>query len=158
MRSRFSPLLITVLLMFVISLAATSMTARAAGPHDNDCKDCHSIHYSRGDAILAVDPFQTENPSTGMTITDVSSLCLGCHNDAGEATAIDLMRSHPIGIAPKKATVPRDKLSPEGLLACVSCHDPHPSNDSYAYLIVSTDGGSSMGKFCAVCHPYQGEQ
>lgn len=156
MKSRSSSFISAGLFLFSV-FCLIAVPAGAAGPHDNECKDCHSIHYSRGDAIIAVDPFQPQNPSTGMSVTDVSSLCLGCHNEDGDATAIELHQSHPIGITPVTATVPPDKLSENGLLSCVSCHDPHPSNPHYAYLIVDTDDGAVMGEFCAVCHPQKRE-
>ncbi len=155
MTSRDTFLRVAGLLMVGVLLA--SPAAFAAGSHDNECIECHSIHDARGEAIIAVDPFNPDNPSTGAVISDVSSLCMGCHNEMGDASEIKLMNSHPVGLSPVKAAVPSGRLSEDGLLTCVSCHDPHPSNPNYAYLITDVVGGSEMGLFCAICHPLQRE-
>jgi len=131
---------------------------RAFGPHDNECVECHGIHTAEGKSLIGVVPFEPENPSTGTAVTDVSSLCLGCHSDQGGILEIDLMKTHPIGIIPKRAQVPRDSLSVDGSLTCVSCHDPHPSNPNYMYLRADVTGGGDMGIFCEICHPSKRER
>ena len=127
-------------------------TLRAYGPHDNECIDCHGIHTAEGGALIGVEPFEPENPSTGTLLSDSSALCLGCHSDQGGILEIDLMRTHPIGIAPKRAMVPPENLSPEGTMTCTSCHDPHPSNPNYMYLKGEVSGPGDMGSFCEICH------
>ena len=130
----------------------------AYGSHDNECIECHGIHTAEGAALIGVQPFEPENPSTGTTLQDVSSLCLGCHSDQGGVLEVDLMKTHPIGIIPKRAQVPAGNLSVNGTLTCASCHDPHPSNPNYMYLRTNVSGGSDMGSFCEVCHPGKRER
>ncbi len=144
------------LAVLMILLAPTALWA--FGPHDNECVECHGIHTAQGAALIGVEPFETENPSTGTVVRDVSSLCLGCHSDQGGILEIDLMRTHPIGIIPKKAQVPQDNLSFEGTLTCTSCHDPHPSNPNYMYLRADVSGGGDMGAFCEICHAEKRER
>jgi predicted CXXCH cytochrome family protein len=130
----------------------------AFGSHDNECVECHDIHTAQGAALIGVEPFEAENPSTGTLVRDSSSLCLGCHSDQGGVLEVDLMKTHPIGIIPKRAQVPQGNLSLDGTLTCTSCHDPHPSNPNYMYLRTNVSGGSDMGSFCEVCHPGKRER
>ena len=134
----------------MILLAPASLWA--FGSHDNECVECHGVHTAQGSALIGVEPFEPQNPSTGTLVQDSSSLCLGCHSDQGGVLEVDLMKTHPIGIIPKRASVPAENLSLEGTLTCTSCHDPHPSNPNYKYLRVGTSEGRKMGAFCAYCH------
>lgn len=126
---------------------------QAFGSHDNDCTECHGIHAAKGRSLIAVAPVEAANPTTGAPVKDVSALCLGCHSAQGGVLEIDLMKSHPIGITPKQAKVPAPNLSLDGALTCMSCHDPHPSNPNYKYLIGKVASAKEMGAFCAICHP-----
>ena len=130
----------------------------AFGPHDNECIECHGIHTAEAPGLIGVEPFAPENPNTGTPVGDMSSLCLGCHSDQGGILEIDLMRSHPIGIIPKRAQVPPENLSIDGTLTCASCHDPHPSNPNYMYLRAEVSGSGNMGAFCELCHPSKRER
>jgi predicted CXXCH cytochrome family protein len=130
----------------------------AYGSHDNECIECHGVHTAEGAALIGVQPFEPENPSTGTPVIDVSSLCLGCHSDQGGVLEVDLMKTHPIGIIPKRASVPAENLSLEGTLTCTSCHDPHPSNPNHMYLRADVSGSGEMGTFCAICHPSKRER
>jgi predicted CXXCH cytochrome family protein len=139
-------------------LLVTPSSLLAYGSHDNECIECHGIHTAEGAALIGVEPYQPENPSTGTVVRDVSSLCLGCHSEQGGVLEIYLMKSHPIGIIPKQAKVPAGNLSVDGALTCTSCHDPHPSNPNYMYLRGDIGGSGDMGAFCAICHPGKREQ
>lgn len=143
----------------VVTVAAVALAlmipgaVMAAGPHDNGCTECHSLHDTKGPKAFAVTPNATEKYShNGKVVGGVDALCLGCHNDEEGIIPIGLMKSHPVGLAPVKATVPADLLSEDGTLGCTSCHDPHPSNANYKYLNVPTVGGSKLGSFCVQCH------
>jgi nitrate reductase cytochrome c-type subunit len=144
------------ILLLAVALLLVGGTALAFGPHDNNCVECHSLHYAKGAAIIGVDPVVTDNPATeAKTFGDVS-LCLGCHNDDEGIMPILLTTTHPVGMKPNKVVVPAGLLREDGTLGCTSCHDPHPSNPNYQYLRI--DGGSiaksgELGKFCAICHP-----
>ena len=127
--------------------------ALAYGPHDPNCVECHSIHYARGQAILSVAPNTAEqNPSTGTGAAGDTALCLGCHNEDEGIMPIHLASTHPVGMKPNRVQVPADLLKGNGTLGCTSCHDPHPSNPSYKYLLGNVAKGSELGRFCAQCH------
>lgn len=140
----------------LILILAFAPAAFAAG-HDIDCKECHSVHNAKGAFIFSVQPFSGQT-ATGTTIKpdQIDALCLGCHNEEMGIIPIDLNHSHPTGVQPGKIKVP-EKLLRSGLLTCVGCHDPHPSNQNYKYLIVDTHDGRDMGVFCAKCHPAQSD-
>ncbi len=130
----------------------------AAGAHDMHCTDCHSTHYAKGDYIVGVTPKQGAiNPARTRTAEGAASvdvLCLGCHNEDQGIMPIDLATTHPTGVKPTYAPVPQ-RLLWDGVFTCVSCHNPHPSNENYKYLIVPTAQGKEMGVFCVQCHPQQ---
>ncbi|NDY58051.1 cytochrome C [Desulfovibrio sulfodismutans] len=143
--------------IFALGAIFCSSSALAAG-HDVDCKDCHSVHASKGAFIFSVAPLAEQSTAFGGKLdpAQVDALCLGCHNDKSGITPIMLKNSHPTGVTPKKLKVPEAMLR-KGLLTCVGCHDPHPSNQNYKYLTINTNNGKDMGVFCASCHPGQSD-
>jgi predicted CXXCH cytochrome family protein len=127
--------------------------SQAAGPHDNNCTECHSLHDTKADPAFGIMPNTSEKyKHSGAPAAGVDSLCLGCHNEDEGIAPIHFMKSHPVGLKPVKANVPAEVLSDGGLLTCTSCHDPHPSNTNAKYLRIATDGGKVLGRFCAYCH------
>lgn len=127
----------------------------AAGPHDENCVECHSVHYAKGDFIIGAEPNQkVDNPASATKADGIEALCLGCHNKDQGIMPIHLSTTHPTGIIPSYVNVP-DKLLRDGKFSCVSCHNPHPSNNNYKYLVVDTEKGAKIGRFCAVCHTEQ---
>lgn len=145
-----------VLFLAVISLSLLlfNKAGFSYGPHDENCVECHSIHMAKGDKLPAVNLSQ-DKYKTGETVKGTDAFCLGCHNKNVGIAPIDLHKTHPVGMTPKKARVPSSNLSADGTFGCIGCHDPHPSNPNYKYLVVDTNGGKNMGKFCAYCHPAQ---
>jgi len=147
--------------MLFVTLLALPTGAMAAGAHEDlACVGCHGIHTAKaGEVIFAVAPNSLDvNPRTQKIYSGVTALCLGCHqsSDKGGDDILPIAghMSHPFNITeinPKVAAVPTSLLR-EGSFECVSCHDPHPSNPNYRYLRVDTEGGSSMSRFCSVCH------
>jgi predicted CXXCH cytochrome family protein len=132
-----------------------AQVAMAAGPHDENCVSCHNVHYAKGNFIIGPQPNTTlDNPAANAKISGIESLCLGCHNEAEGIMPIHLTTTHPTGVAPTYVKVP-ERLLRDGKLSCVSCHNPHPSNTNYKYLVVDTQNGSNMGVFCATCHTEQ---
>lgn len=132
------------LLLIVVALLAPS-PARPAGGHGAvGCTACHGLKKVEG----------------------TSSFCLACHatkeKGGRDIKPIDGHVSHPFGLAtvnPRRAKVPPELLRQDGRFDCLSCHDPHPSNASYAYLRVDTGAkGKDMEAFCAVCHPAKSGQ
>ncbi len=151
------------LLMALCVLAfgcATAGPLHAEGPHDMDCMGCHTTHYAKGDYAIGVQPLtDTDNPARtriGPKAADIDAICLGCHNDDQGIIPVNLHTTHPTGVKPTYTSVPANLLW-EGVFTCTSCHDPHPSNANYAYLVVDTNGGKDMGTFCAKCHPGQSD-
>lgn len=143
---------------FLIAFLTIPVFVFAAGPHDPNCIECHSIHDAKGARLIAVTPLAPNNPSTGSTLTGGNTLCLGCHSDEGGVLPIDLMKTHPVGMKPVKVLVPGEVLDKDGTLRCMSCHDPHPANANYKYLVVNTNDGDDMGAFCGYCHTAQVEK
>jgi hypothetical protein len=137
-----------------LCVMAISKQGMAYGPHDENCAECHSIHASKGEHLPAVNLSQ-EKYLSGETVKGTDAFCLGCHNAKIGIMPIALTKTHPVGITPKKAKVPASSLSASGLFHCMGCHDPHPANPNYKYLVVDTNGGKTMGKFCNYCHPAQ---
>lgn len=132
--------------------------AYAAGPHEGlDCLGCHDPHYAKANKLFKVENTVYPNPRTGKPIDGISALCLGCHNlpEYGGAGVrpIYLHMTHPVNVVPNAKIAEVDaKLLRDGILQCVSCHDPHPSNPNWKYLRVDTSGGGKVGQFCALCH------
>lgn len=131
--------------------------AGAEGPHDMQCMDCHTTHYAKGSYAIGVKPKIELNPArtrSSANVEAIDALCLGCHNEEQGIKPVKIHTTHPTSIKPTYAKVP-EKLLWEGKLTCVSCHNPHPSNQNHMYLIVQTNKGKDMGVFCAQCHPEQ---
>lgn len=136
----------------------------AFGPHEGlDCLGCHDPHYAKAMKLFKVNNPSHPNPRTGKNVDGTSALCLGCHN-LGESGGtgvrpIYLHMTHPVNVKPnpKIAKMP-DNLARDGVIQCVSCHDPHPSNNQWKYLRVDTKGGANVGEFCMACHPAKVDQ
>jgi len=133
--------------------------AFAAGAHDGlQCTGCHNIHYAKGPIIFDVAPNSKAMPAKAAAGRTIAALCLGCHADADKGgmgiLPISEHTTHPFGsrVNGRVAKVP-DGLLRDGIMDCVSCHDPHPSNPNYKYLRVDTAGGKKMAQFCDLCHP-----
>ncbi len=149
------------LLMLCLAACILLLTtsAFAAGPHDMECMECHSTHYAKGDYAVGVKPLFSGNPArtrVGANIVDIDALCIGCHNEEEGILPVNMHTTHPTGITPTYTKVPRELLK-DGVFSCVSCHNPHPSNANYKYLILPTEEGGNMGTFCAKCHPNQSD-
>jgi len=134
--------------------------AFASGAHDGlQCTGCHNIHYAKGPIIFEVAPNTKAMPQGSVqNQKTIAALCLGCHADADKGgqgiLPISAHTTHPFGkmVNKKVANVPEGLLR-DGVMDCVSCHDPHPSNSNYKYLRVDTKGGKNMAEFCDMCHP-----
>ncbi|MCX7991899.1 MAG: cytochrome C, partial [Proteobacteria bacterium] len=120
MKKVLFPVLTALIVLFAVNVSF------AYGPHDENCVECHSIHQSKGESLPAVYN-TTEKYGTGEALKSVDAFCIGCHNKNTGIMPIEIHKTHPVGVAPKKAKVPADYLR-KGVFVCVSCHDPHPSN------------------------------
>ena len=144
------------ILCILVGLAFAGL-AWAEGPHDMQCMDCHTTHYAKGSYAIGVQPKIELNPArtkSAANVEAIDALCLGCHNEDSGIKPVKIHQTHPTSVKPTYAKVP-EKLLWDGKMTCVSCHNPHPSNTNYMYLIVSTSKGKDMGVFCAQCHPEQ---
>jgi hypothetical protein len=143
--------------IFACGAILCAKPALAVG-HDVDCKDCHSVHAAKGPFIFSVAPLAEQSTAFGGKLdpSQVDALCLGCHNEKNGIAPIMLKNSHPTGVTPKKLKVPETMLR-KGMLTCVGCHDPHPSNQNYKYLSINTNNGKDLGVFCGACHPAQSD-
>ena len=150
-------LLVSALALAVLVLLPA--LASAEGPHDMDCMGCHTTHYAKGDYAFGVQPLSPDNPARTRvrpSAAKIDALCLGCHNEKEGIKPIKMHTTHPTGVKPLYTQVPA-QLMWEDTFSCVSCHNPHPSNANYMYLIVDTAKGKNMGVFCAKCHPAQSD-
>ncbi len=132
------------LVLLLLSLLVPS-PARPAGGHGTiGCVACHGLKKVEG----------------------TSSFCLRCHStrEQGGRDILPITQhtSHPYDLAtvnPRVARIPAELARPDGRFACLSCHDPHPSNANYKYLRVDTGAkGGNMDVFCAACHPSKSDQ
>jgi hypothetical protein len=81
-----------------LAILASPAVIYAAGPHDNDCTECHSLHETVASPAFRVAPNTTEKyVGTGQTVSGTDALCLGCHNEDEGIIPIHLMKSHPVG-------------------------------------------------------------
>jgi len=143
----------------VLATLFASTQLFAYGPHEGlDCLGCHDPHYAKAMKLFKVNNPSHPNPRTGKNVDGVSALCLGCHN-LGETGGtgvkpVYLHMTHPVNVKPnsKIAKMP-ETLARDGMIQCVSCHDPHPSNNQWRYLRVDTKNGANVGEFCMTCHP-----
>jgi len=138
---------------------------RGSGEEDfggrNFCANCHSDRSGRGlgnmhwtvPGVAHVRSMDDGHRSVG-SLDGYSRQCLGCHDgvsasdygfttggNSGVANAIDLRRTHPVGIPYKRmgkhnrnarlrpaSLLPREVRLPAGRVSCVSCHDLYAKN------------------------------
>jgi len=108
------------------------------------CYTCHtdrqaqvenskSIHPVAGDCLTCHSPHGSEHKHN--LKDDVYSLCTSCHEDQ--------KLNHPVGRHPLRFV----KLKSGDELSCVSCHNPHGSEDDH--LLRFAGGGMEV---CSQCH------
>jgi predicted CXXCH cytochrome family protein len=130
-------------LAFLVAAVLFPAPARPAGGHGPvTCMGCHSIKGVE---------------------RNTAAFCLVCHGDKEQGgrgiRPISQHLSHPYAktqINPRVAKVSPDLLV-DGRFECLSCHDPHPSNENFAYLRVPVKP-HDMNVFCAACHPSKTDQ
>jgi|Deesub1362B_J571_1020462.scaffolds.fasta_scaffold00365_14 predicted CXXCH cytochrome family protein len=91
-------------LALVLALAAVAAAQSSKAPEiKQDCSLCHISH---------------EMAAGGLLKAPVGQLCLGCHPQRVGAT------EHVVDVAPSMEVPPELPLR-DGLLTCITCHDPH---------------------------------
>ncbi len=115
------------------------------------CSACHASHRRVEPKVPQPERAITEGPDR---------LCASCHHPAGLAPEkpVSLLR-HPTGPATGEAAtgihgrLPLYNLSgehtPDGFVACASCHDPHADSRKAPGLL---RGGPEAAKLCVECH------
>ena len=137
--------------LILATLSVLLLTDVVWAQHDENCLDCHSLHYAKTARMLMTnDPDVSINSHTRKPLDGLNSMCMGCHSGDG-GPEITIMQTHPVGLTPIKVKVPANRLR-DGKITCVGCHDPHPSNTNYKYLLVDTKDGTNMSKLCGICH------
>ncbi len=138
------------LFIFLVTLLAclipTTVWAKAHG----DCRNCHQNAEADNYTLISRPTYNLLNPFTSKPYGVIDALCMSCHQEF-KAKSI-----HPVGIIPRKISLPNDAKGfpgQENQITCCSCHDPHPENKNYMYLRWSADEGINISKFCvAKCH------
>jgi hypothetical protein len=155
----------------LLLVAASVRDAVPAYYHDLEknrqpCRDCHTLHYSEGDALpLGVEP---GGPFQQLLIrATTNKLCLFCH-DGSDPKAPDVLgpvamydgsgdehsgagffdnsggfsnvKGHDLGL--NSATVPFSSMT-NVTLTCASCHDPHGTSN-YRNVLTAPAGGLGM--------------
>ncbi len=111
---------------------------RARSRLDEDQLTCMSCHRPHG---------ASEEPLLVLSSTD-GTLCVSCHTDRTAE-----LSQHPLDMEVSEAVATRVEdlggvLGPDGLLTCMSCHDPHLSTGDTLLRAEGEDGGSP----CESCH------
>jgi hypothetical protein len=135
-----------------------------AGQGHQDCSMCHKVHGAK-DIALFPEPIKNPiiNPHTGKKMDKIDALCMKCHANPPYGKGIkeiDPNNKHPFGIKPVLVDLP-DQADGFGgqteRLACMGCHDPHPSNRNLGYLRAPSEIKISKTKdvikSCLWCHP-----
>ncbi|UCD77935.1 MAG: hypothetical protein JSW26_21370 [Desulfobacterales bacterium] len=133
------------------------------------CGNCHLVHNAQPTYLWARKR-TTENEKGAY------GLCVDCHNEQGLASKKVIKDySHPKNISPAEkglaTTLPLydadGKASPDGILTCPTCHDPHrwnpvESNHKDSFEVEGTSQNSflrlensSEPKLCENCHTAQ---
>ena len=79
--------------------------------------------FAKGDCTACHDPHATNNRWS--LVQSSQELCFDCHSKDGQLA----LHSHPYNVKPRQAHKYRElRLTEQGTLECLSCHDPHRSN------------------------------
>jgi predicted CXXCH cytochrome family protein len=123
-------------LLLVLALAAAPPAADDPAPIYEPVPDAVAAAvrnpHDRGGRLFC----QKCHVPEGKLRQPISALCSGCHKLPRD--------NHPVQVAPR--TPPRSQAAPltDGLVTCVSCHDPH---DGKAKLRLQ------QRQLCPICHP-----
>jgi len=110
------------LVLAMVLLGLGSVSARVP-EIKKQCDICHISHAMGGGALLKA---------------PLSELCLDCHQDRKSPGdhVVDITPSMPVG------NLPLD----DGIMTCVTCHDPHSSGE-YPKML-----RDKPGRLCSRCH------
>ena len=94
---------------------------------NGQCVDCHDPHATMNRWVL---------------VRSSEDLCFPCHGNGGELAE----HQHPYNVKPKLRLEVRLKLTPEGRLECLSCHEAHGGSKRAMLRSPTKD-------LCVGCHP-----
>lgn len=160
--------MITILISYPILSLSTflgfGLSTAFAGEGHEDCFMCHSAHTAKDLALFPESIKDSiKNPHTGQKMDRIDALCMKCHAKPPFGKGIkeiDPNQKHPFGIKPVLVNLPDQTVGFGGendRLACMGCHDPHPSNQNLGYL--RTPSGVKISEpddviqSCLWCHP-----
>lgn len=85
---------------------------------DGKCTACHDAHSTNNESVL---------------IKCSEEVCLECHLEQGTLQK----HQHPYNVAPSKALEDKLRLTEDGTLECLSCHEPHSTNSPHLLKLSS---------------------
>jgi len=106
---------------------------------DKSCLSCHKVHNSENKRLL---------------IKPEDDGCLDCHKTggSGEKKLIG-EHSHPVNIDVTRKLDDHFKLTKDGKMTCVTCHDPHkPTKTAKLDKDFIRGGFENFDTFCSACH------
>jgi len=108
----------------------------------DDAKDRTIQHppFAEGKCSRCHDPHATNN--RWVLKSNSKEICSPCHMKNGKME----FHNHPYNVKPKNALSIPLELTDDGLLECLSCHNPHASDTEH---LLRTSGEDS----CIGCHP-----
>jgi predicted CXXCH cytochrome family protein len=131
------------------------------------CGSCHLVHNAQETFLWARKlPYKSDNV--------IQDLCTGCHNEKGAAkqkVIKDYSHAVNISVSEKGFTTSlplfdfNGKKTKDGVMGCITCHDPHRWNPSITFAKDHFDNeGNSQNSFlrletspspklCESCHP-----
>jgi predicted CXXCH cytochrome family protein len=131
------------------------------------CGSCHLVHNSQNIFLWA-----RKLPSKSDNV--IQDLCTGCHNENGAAKQKVIKDySHAVNISVSEKGITtflplfdiNGKKTKDGIMSCITCHDPHRWNPSITFAKDHFDNeGNSQNSFlrletspspklCESCHP-----
>jgi len=129
----------------------------SAWAKDNDCVMCHeplvSKTYLHGAVQNCLDCHAPHDEVTGQAFRlrqKPQALCLMCHDVFHQDSE---MSGHSIGNDPEDSEQQtRDPIYPDKEFTCVSCHNPHSSNQPMLFRYKLVSGDAFGGSKCMMCH------
>jgi predicted CXXCH cytochrome family protein len=168
------------------NLSVTGTGQVRAASETRVCFFCHGSHLGTGtsnrpEPLTVLQGYRsTTMRSRSAAPSNGTRMCLSCHDGtvavgntlrgrvtmrqearAQRGAALDLRRSHPVGMRPVESLTLRRpgkeeavRLDPRGSVECTSCHDPHRESldEEHKFLVA----GNRESAICLSCHQLPG--